>query len=64
MASVYEAGWRQGSIVIATLPFDAVVLDPSGPGDQEKRQISSYFRVPPLGLEPRTFGLKVRCSAS
>ena len=30
MASLYEAGWRQGSIVIAKLPFDAVVLAPSG----------------------------------
>lgn len=30
MASLYEAGWRQGSIVIAALPFDVVVLDPSG----------------------------------
>jgi hypothetical protein len=27
MPSLYEAGWRQGSIVVATLPFDAVVID-------------------------------------
>jgi hypothetical protein len=37
MASLYEAGWRQGSIVIATLPFDAVVLDPSGQVLREHR---------------------------
>jgi hypothetical protein len=37
MASLYEAGWRQGSIVIATLPFDAVVLDPSGQVVREHR---------------------------
>jgi|SRR5450755_926596 hypothetical protein len=30
MPSLYEAGWRQGSIVAATLPFDAVVVDPAG----------------------------------
>ncbi len=37
MASLYEAGWRQGSIVVATLPFDAVVLDPSGQVVRELR---------------------------
>jgi len=26
MASLYEAGWRQGSIVAADLPLDAIVL--------------------------------------
>ena len=30
MPSLYEAGWRQGSIVAATLPFDAVVVDHAG----------------------------------
>lgn len=30
MPSLYEAGWRQGSIVAALLPFDAVVADPAG----------------------------------
>ncbi len=29
-----------------------------------KPPICSHFRVPPLGFEPRTFGLKVRCSTS
>jgi hypothetical protein len=29
MASLYEAGWRQGSILAASLPFTAVVLDAS-----------------------------------
>jgi hypothetical protein len=26
--------------------------------------LSGYLWMPPLGIEPRTFGLKVRCSAS
>lgn len=30
MASLYEQGWRQGSILEATLPFDAVILGPTG----------------------------------
>ena len=30
MASLYEAGWRQGSIVEYELPFDAVVVGASG----------------------------------
>jgi len=29
MASLYAAGWRQGSILEATLPLDTVVLDPA-----------------------------------
>src|ERR1700730_5318326 len=30
MTSLYEAGWRQGSILAATLPLDSVVLDSDG----------------------------------
>jgi len=30
MASLYEEGWRQGSILEATLPLGAVVLGPTG----------------------------------
>jgi hypothetical protein len=30
MPSLYDAGWRLGSIFAATLPFDAVVLDAAG----------------------------------
>jgi hypothetical protein len=30
MASLYEDGWRQGSILEATLPLDAVILGPTG----------------------------------
>jgi len=30
MPSLYEAGWRQGSILVASLPFDAVVMDTAG----------------------------------
>ena len=30
MPTLYEAGWRQGSILVASLPFDAVVLDAAG----------------------------------
>jgi hypothetical protein len=29
-----------------------------------KLPITSYFPIPPVGIEPTTFGLKVRCSAS
>ena len=36
MASLYEEGWRQGSILEATLPLDAVVLSPTG--HPERRQ--------------------------
>ncbi len=36
MASLYEEGWRQGSILEATLPLDAVVLGPTG--NPERRQ--------------------------
>lgn len=36
MASLYEEGWRQGSILEATLPLDAVVLGPTG--HPERRQ--------------------------
>jgi hypothetical protein len=44
-ASLYEAGWRQGSIMIVTLPFDAVVLDPSG-------QVVRELRDHAAGLSP------------
>jgi hypothetical protein len=37
MASLYEAGWRQGSILAAALPFDAVVLDGSGQAVRQQR---------------------------
>lgn len=37
MASLYEAGWRQGSIFVASLPFDAVVLDASGQVVRQQR---------------------------
>lgn len=30
MASLYEAGWRQGSIIEVNLPLDAIVVGPSG----------------------------------
>lgn len=30
MASLYDAGWRQGSIVVMELPLDAVILGDSG----------------------------------
>jgi len=30
VASLYKAGWRQGSILIAQLPLDAIVLDSVG----------------------------------
>lgn len=30
MPKLYEAGWRQGSILTATLPFDAVVMNTDG----------------------------------
>lgn len=30
MASLYAAGWRQGSLLTASLPFDSVVLDAGG----------------------------------
>jgi hypothetical protein len=33
-------------------------------GIGEKQVISSDFPVPPEGIEPSTFGLKVRCSAN
>lgn len=36
MASLYEAGWRQGTIVDADLPLDAVVLNQSS-GQPERR---------------------------
>jgi hypothetical protein len=41
MASLYEAGWRQGSVVAASLPFDAVVL---GAGGQPVRQQRDHGR--------------------
>jgi hypothetical protein len=41
MASLYDAGWRQGSILAATLPFDAVVLAPNG---QVERQQQDHER--------------------
>ena len=34
------------------------------PPDRRKAPSPAPFRVPPLGIEPRTFGLRVRCSAS
>jgi hypothetical protein len=37
MASLYEAGWRQGSIVVTSLPFDAVVLDATGEVVRQQR---------------------------
>ena len=44
--SLYVAGWRQGSILSASLPFDAVVLDASGQvvrqqGDHDRWVVAS-----------------------
>jgi hypothetical protein len=36
MASLYETGWRQGTILVAMLPLDAVVMDAQG--DPARRQ--------------------------
>jgi hypothetical protein len=41
MPSLYEAGWRQGSIFVGTLPFDAVVVDAAG---QVVRQQGEHSR--------------------
>jgi hypothetical protein len=46
MASLYEDGWRQGSILTARLPFETVVLDDHGRprrsgGDHERWAIAS-----------------------
>lgn len=30
MGSLYDAGWRQGSILYASLPFDGVIVDDKG----------------------------------
>lgn len=38
MASLYAAGWRQGSILVAELPLDAVVLDASGRPSRDQRE--------------------------
>jgi hypothetical protein len=37
MASLYEAGWRQGSMFTAVLPCDAVVLDADGQVARDER---------------------------
>ncbi len=37
MASLYAAGWRQGSILVAQLPLDSVVLDSSGRPARDQR---------------------------
>ena len=34
------------------------------PTESRNAPISSYFSMPPVGFEPTTFGLKVRCSTS
>jgi hypothetical protein len=43
----------------------AVQLGPwSGCGESLNIPDHSYFFMPPVGFEPTTFGLKVRCSTS
>ncbi len=39
------------------------IRDPAIPG-QVASSVTSYLPIPPVGIEPTTFGLKVRCSAS
>lgn len=41
MPSLYDAGWRQGSILVASLPFDSVVVDSAG---QIMRQTTEHPR--------------------
>ena len=42
MASLYEQGWRQGSILEATLPLDAVILGPTGHPERCQGEHSSW----------------------
>lgn len=42
MASLYEAGWRQGSMFTTRLPCDAVVLDADGQVARDQRHHSRW----------------------
>jgi hypothetical protein len=42
MASLYEAGWRQGSMFTAVLPCDAVVLDADGQVARDERDYGHW----------------------